>query len=200
MNFQKYIFLLFYYIANISYYLSKEIEDKNENMNDNNIYCDGNDGNCKEKEIRIIIKYTKRSNLIINHFNQLKETIEAENRNIVIIGEDYKLEGTRKKISYTIVALQLILSGTVTCSDSVIYLTRNYIPRSFFDWTYKNKIIKVVFIFLVGNFINSIINNIQPFEIFYDGNLIWSGIKHNGKLIRPKELIKIIHKKILNNK
>ena len=176
MNYKKYILIIFYYIANISYYLSKQIEDKNENMNDNNRYCDGN---CEEKEIRIVIKYTKRSNLVINHFNQLKETIEAENRNIVIIGEDYKLEGTRKKISYTIVALQLILSGTVTCSDSVIYLTRNYIPRSFFDWTYKNKIIKVVFIFLIGNFINSIINNIQPFEIFYDGKLIWSVIKHN---------------------
>ena len=197
MNYKKYFFLLFYYISNISYYSSIQIENKNENKNDNNKYCDGN---CEEKEIRIIIKYTKRSNLVINHFNQLKETIEAENRNIVIIGEDYKLEGTRKKISYMIVALQLILSGTVTCSDSVIYLTRNYIPRSFFDWTYKNKIIKVVSIFLVGNFINSIINNFQPFEIFYDGKLIWSGIKHNGRLIRPKELIKIIHKNILNNK
>ena len=199
MNYKKYIFLLFYYITNISYYSSIKIGDKNENINDNNEYCDG-EGDCKEKEIRIVIKYTKRSNLIINHFNQLKETIEAENRNIVIIGEDYQLEGTRKKISYMIVALQLILSGTVTCADSIIYLTRNYIPRSFFDWTYKNKIIKVVFIFLIGNIINSIINNIQPFEIFYDGKLIWSGIKHNGKLIRPKELIKIIQKKILNNK
>ena len=197
MNYKKYILIIFYYIANISYYLTNQIEDKNENMNDNNKYCDGN---CEEKEIRIVIKYTKRSNLIINHFNQLKEAIEAENRNIVIIGEDYKLEGTRKKISYMIVALQFILSGTVTCSDSVIYLTRNYIPRSFFDWTYKNKIIKVVSIFLVGNLINSIINNIQPFEIFYNGKLIWSGIKHNGILIRPKELIKIIHKNILNNK
>ena len=166
-------------------------------MNDNNKNCDDN---YKEEEIKLIIKYTKKSNLIINHFNQLKESVEAENKNIVIIGEDYKLEGTRKKISYMIVALQLILSGTVTCSDSVIYLTRNYIPRSFFDWTYKNKIIKVVSIFLIGNFINSIINNIQPFEIFYDEKLIWSGIKHNGRLIRPKELIKIIQKKILNIK
>ena len=80
----------------------------------------------------------------------------------------------------------------MTCSENIIYLTRNYIPSSLFDWTHKNKIIKVAFIFIIGNIINSLINNIQPFEIFYNEKLIWSGIKHNGKLIRPRELIKYL--------
>ena len=150
----------------------------------------------KNEEIKIIIKYTQKTNTIINHFYRLKETIEAQNKNYIVIGEDYKLEGTRKKISYTIIILQFILSAIVTCSDSIIYLTRNFIPRYFFDWTNNNKIIKVAFIFIIGNVINSIINNIQPFEIYYNENLIWSGIEHNGRLIRAKELLKLLQKKI----
>ena len=169
-------------------------KQKNNKINNNKIYSNDND-----REIKIIIKYTKNSKLVINHFNQLKESIEAENSKFVVIGEDYKLEGIRKKLSYIIISLQLLLSSIVACSDSVIYITRKFIPRSFFNWTYKHKLIKIVSIFLIGNFINNIINYIHPFEIFCDGKLIWSGLKHNGRLIRPRELLKIIEKDILNN-
>ena len=60
----------------------------------------------------------------------------------------------------------------MTCSDNILYLTKNYIPSSLFNWTYNYKIIKVAFIFIIGNALNSIINNIQPFEIFCDEKLI----------------------------
>ena len=192
MNNNKIIFGIFIIINIISKYSflynkekSKDGIDIDKEFNENN-----------NKEIKIIIKYTKKTNLIINHFNNLKESIEAENKNFIVIGEDYKLEGTRRLISYILIFLEIFLSTIVTCSENIIYLTRNYIPSSLFDWTHKNKIIKVAFIFIIGNIINSIINNIQPFEIFYNEKLIWSGIKHNGKLIRPRELIKLIKKNL----
>ena len=188
MNNKKNIFTILIFAIIISYYLSF-----NKILKEDSIISTNNKIN--EKEIKIIIKYTKKTNTIINHFNQLKEAIEAENKNYVVIGEDYKLEGIRKIISNIIIALELIITTIITCSDSVIYITRNYIPRSYFDWTHKYKILKVVFIFIIGNIINSIINNIRPFEIYYNGKLIWSGINHKGKLIRANELIKILKKK-----
>ena len=175
MNNNKIIFGIFIIINIISKYSflynkekSKDGIDIDKEFNENN-----------NKEIKIIIKYTKKTNLIINHFNNLKESLEAENKNFIVIGEDYKLEGTRKLISYILIFLEIFLSTIVTCSENIIYLTRNYIPSSLFDWTHKNKIIKVAFIFIIGNIINSLINNIQPFEIFYNEKLIWSGIKHS---------------------
>ena len=193
MNNKNYIFYILIISNIISNYIVLNIKEELKEIND---IENNNEINNKEKEIRIIIKYTKKTHTIINHFNNLKDALESENKNIVVIGEDYKLEGIRKKISNTLIILEIILSTIVTCSDSIKYLTRNFIPSSLFNWTYKNKIIKVAFIFIIGNFINNLINNIQPFEIFYEGKLIWSGLKHKGKYIRPRELIKLIQKNI----
>ena len=169
----------------------KEINTHNININDK----DQTDYIDKTNEsLEIVIKYTKNKNFVINHFNILKEDLESKYSNIVVKEEDYHLEGIRRKISFTIIALELILSGIVTCSDSVKYMTQGYIPASFFNWTYKNKILKVAFIFIIGNCINGLINNIRPFEIYCNEKLIWSGLKHKGKLINSRDLIKLIRK------
>ena len=187
MNYKKIIICTFI-IANI---LSNYLFLNNKQKSINKI--DDKDFNNNIK-IKIIIKYFKKNNSIINHFNNIKEALESEYQDIIVIGEDYKIDGTRKLISNILIFIEIILSAIVTCSDSFLYLTRNYIPSSFFNWTYNYKIIKVAFIFIIGNALNSIINNVQPFEIFCDEKLIWSGIKHKGKLIRIGELIKLIKK------
>ena len=197
-NYLFQIIILFYILFKRSIQLNPDNPLEINEIKTNNIDINNQDQtdliDKSNENLEIIIKFTKNKKMVINHFNILKENLESQYKNIIVKDEDYHLVGIRKKISFTIIALELILSGIITCSDSVKYMTQGYIPASFFDWTYKNKIIKVVFVFLIGNFINGMINNIRPFEIYCNEKLIWSGLEHKGKLINSRDLIKLIIK------
>ncbi len=116
--------------------------------------------------------------------------MEKNFKNVIVNGEEYPLSQTRKFLSYSVMAIQfLIFTLLILCNFKNII--NSLLPNNLIDWIGENKLRTFFITFFMGNLLQSNISNTGAFEIFYNGNQIWSKL-NMGDVPNINQLIQIL--------
>ena len=75
--------------------------------------------------------------------------------------------------------------------NSIKPFLNSVISDSYIDWISENKLRSFIIMFFVGNFLQNFISNTGAFEIFYNGNQIWSKL-NMGDVPNINQLIQML--------
>ena len=124
---------------------------------------------------------------------EIQQIMEKNFKNVIVNGEEYPLSQTRKFLSYSVMAIQfLIFTLLILCNFKNIL--NSILPDNLIDWIGENKLRTFFITFFMGNLLQSNISNTGAFEIFYNGNQIWSKIQ-NGGVPNITQLIQILNQR-----
>ena len=124
---------------------------------------------------------------------EIQQIMEKNFKNVIVNGEEYPLSQTRKFLSYSVMAIQfLIFTLLILCNFKNII--NSILPNNLIDWIGENKLRTFFITFFMGNLLQSNISNTGAFEIFYNGNQIWSKIQ-NGNVPNINQLIQILNQR-----
>ena len=116
--------------------------------------------------------------------------MEKNFKNVIVNGEEYPLSQTRKFLSYSVMAIQfLIFTLLILCNFKNII--NSLLPNNLIDWIGENKLRTFFITFFMGNLLQSNISNTGAFEIFYNGNQIWSKL-NMGDVPNINQLIQML--------
>ena len=116
--------------------------------------------------------------------------MEKNIKNVIVNGEEYPLSQTRKFLSYSVMAIQfLIFTLLILCNFKNII--NSILPNNLIDWIGENKLRTFFITFFMGNLLQSNISNTGAFEIFYNGNQIWSKL-NMGDVPNINQLIQML--------
>ena len=116
--------------------------------------------------------------------------MEKNFKNVIVNGEEYPLSQTRKFLSYSVMAIQfLIFTLLILCNFKNIL--NSILPDNLIDWIGENKLRTFFITFFMGNLLQSNISNTGAFEIFYNGNQIWSKL-NMGDVPNINQLIQML--------
>ena len=116
--------------------------------------------------------------------------MEKNFKNVIVNGEEYPLSQTRKFLSYSVMAIQfLIFTLLILCNFKNII--NSILPNNLIDWIGENKLRTFFITFFMGNLLQSNISNTGAFEIFYNGNQIWSKL-NMGDVPNINQLIQML--------
>ena len=120
---------------------------------------------------------------------EIQQIMEKNFKNVIVNGEEYPLSQTRKFLSYSVMAIQfLIFTLLILCNFKNII--NSILPNNLIDWIGENKLRTFFITFFMGNLLQSNISNTGAFEIFYNGNQIWSKL-NMGDVPNINQLIQI---------
>ena len=121
---------------------------------------------------------------------EIQQIMEKNFKNVIVNGEDYPLSQTRKFLSYSVMAIQfLIFTLLILCNFKNIL--NSILPDNLIDWIGENKLRTFFITFFMGNLLQSNISNTGAFEIFYNGNQIWSKL-NMGDVPNINQLIQML--------
>ena len=121
---------------------------------------------------------------------EIQQIMEKNFKNVIVNGEEYPLSQTRKFLSYSVMAIQfLIFTLLILCNFKNII--NSILPNNLIDWIGENKLRTFFITFFMGNLLQSNISNTGAFEIFYNGNQIWSKL-NMGDVPNINQLIQIL--------
>ena len=130
----------------------------------------------------------------VGYFKEVKHQLEARYQDIEVIPEDYPLKNPRKAIYYSMIGIEILLISIILLSDFIKPKIEKYVPPDIIEIFNENKLAKIAMIFMVGQFIGTIITNTGAFEIFCQDKLIWSTIEHNGVKPNLSTIVKLVKK------
>ena len=121
---------------------------------------------------------------------EIQQIMEKNFKNVIVNGEEYPLSQTRKFLSYSVMAIQFLIFTLL-----ILYNFKNIInsilPNNLIDWIGENKLRTFFITFFMGNLLQSNISNTGAFEIFYNGNQIWSKL-NMGDVPNINQLIQML--------
>ena len=121
---------------------------------------------------------------------EIQQIMEKNFKNVIVNGEEYPLSQTRKFLSYSVMAIQfLIFTLLILCNFKNII--NSTITNNLIDWIGENKLRTFFITFFMGNLLQSNISNTGAFEIFYNGNQIWSKL-NMGDVPNINQLIQML--------
>ena len=121
---------------------------------------------------------------------EIQQIMEKNFKNVIVNGEEYPLSQTRKFLSYSVMAIQfLIFTLLILCNFKNI--VDSILPNNLIDWIGENKLRTFFITFFMGNLLQSNISNTGAFEIFYNGNQIWSKL-NMGDVPNINQLIQML--------
>jgi selT/selW/selH-like putative selenoprotein len=121
---------------------------------------------------------------------EIQQIMEKNFKNVIVNGEEYPLSQTRKFLSYSVMAIQfLIFTLLILCNFKNII--NSILPNNLIDWIGENKLRTFFITFFMGNLLQSNISNTGAFEIFYNGNQIWSKL-NMGDVPNINQLIQML--------
>ncbi len=124
---------------------------------------------------------------------EIQQIMEKNFKNVIVNGEEYPLSQTRKFLSYSVMAIQfLIFTLLILCNFKNII--NSLLPNNLIDWIGENKLRTFFLTFVLGNFIQNQIYNTGAFEIFYNGQQIWSKL-NTGNVPDINNLLKLLSQK-----
>ena len=121
---------------------------------------------------------------------EIQQIMEKNFKNVIVNGEEYPLSQTRKFLSYSVMAIQfLIFTLLILCNFK--HIINSLLPNNLIDWIGENKLRTFFITFFMGNLLQSNISNTGAFEIFYNGNQIWSKL-NMGDVPNINQLIQML--------
>ncbi len=123
---------------------------------------------------------------------EIQQIMEKNFKNVIVKGEEYPLNFIRKILSYVVTITQISVFTTMILGESIKPFLINFIPNYLIDWIIENKLLSLVISFFAGNILQSSISNTGAFEIFYNGNQIWSKLQ-TGNVPNINQLIMLLN-------
>ena len=123
---------------------------------------------------------------------EIQQIMEKNFKNVIVKGEEYPLHFIRKILSYLVTITQISVFTTMILGESIKPFLINIIPNYLIDWIIENKLLSLIISFFAGNILQSNISNTGAFEIFYNGNQIWSKLQ-TGNVPNINQLIQILN-------
>ena len=123
---------------------------------------------------------------------EIQQIMEKNFKNVIVKGEEYPLHFIRKILSYVVTITQISVFTTMILGESIKPFLINFIPNYLIDWIIENKLLSLVISFFAGNILQSSISNTGAFEIFYNGNQIWSKLQ-TGNVPNINQLIMLLN-------
>ncbi len=123
---------------------------------------------------------------------EIQQIMEKNFKNVIVKGEEYPLNFIRKILSYVVTITQISVFTTMILGESIKPFLINFIPNYLIDWIIENKLLSLVISFFAGNILQSNISNTGAFEIFYNGNQIWSKLQ-TGNVPNINQLIMLLN-------
>lgn len=124
------------------------------------------------------------------YYEDLKNFVDSRFNDVHMSMEQYPLTPTRQILSNLVILIQII-------SFSMIIFVRRFQPylcenlKQISEEVEQNKVIYCIAIFMSGIFVQNMLANTGAFEVFLNGEQIWSKLD-TGKPIDPKYLIKLL--------
>ena len=123
---------------------------------------------------------------------EIQQIMEKNFKNVIVKGEEYPLHFIRKILSYLVTITQISVFTTMILEESIKPFLINIIPNYLIDWIIENKLLSLIISFFAGNILQSNISNTGAFEIFYNGNQIWSKLQ-TGNVPNINQLIMLLN-------
>ena len=123
---------------------------------------------------------------------EIQQIMEKNFKNVIVKGEEYPLHFIRKILSYLVTITQISVFTTMILGESIKPFLINIIPNYLIDWIIENKLLSLIISFFAGNILQSSISNTGAFEIFYNGNQIWSKLQ-TGNVPNINQLIMLLN-------
>lgn len=123
---------------------------------------------------------------------EIQQIMEKNFKNVIVKGEEYPLHFIRKILSYLVTITQISVFTTMILGESIKPFLINIIPNYLIDWIIENKLLSLIISFFAGNILQSNISNTGAFEIFYNGNQIWSKLQ-TGNVPNINQLIMLLN-------
>ena len=123
---------------------------------------------------------------------EIQQIMEKNFKNVIVKGEEYPLNFIRKILSYVVTITQISVFTTMILGESIKPFLINIIPNYLIDWIIENKLLSLIISFFAGNILQSNISNTGAFEIFYNGNQIWSKLQ-TGNVPNINQLIMLLN-------
>ena len=105
---------------------------------------------------------------------EIEQIMKKNFKNVIVNGEEYPLTSLRKTLSYSIIGFQFLIFSLLILINVIKPILTSIIPNNIIDWIGENKLRTFFLTFVLGNFIQNQIYNTGAFEIFYNGQQIWS--------------------------
>ena len=121
---------------------------------------------------------------------EIQQIMEKNFKNVIVNGEEYPLSQTRKFLSYSVMAIQFLIF-TLLILFNFKNIINSILPNNLIDWIGENKLRTFFITFFMGNLLQSNISNTGAFEIFYNGNQIWSKL-NMGDVPNINQLIQML--------
>ena len=123
---------------------------------------------------------------------EIQQIMEKNFKNVIVKGEEYPLNFIRKILSYVVTITQISVFTTMILGESIKPFLINIVPGYLIDWIIENKLLSLIISFFAGNILQSNISNTGAFEIFYNGNQIWSKLQ-TGNVPNINQLIMLLN-------
>jgi selT/selW/selH-like putative selenoprotein len=123
---------------------------------------------------------------------EIQQIMEKNFQNVIVKGEEYPLHFIRKILSYLVTITQISVFTTMILGESIKPFLINIVPGYLIDWIIENKLLSLIISFFAGNILQSNISNTGAFEIFYNGNQIWSKLQ-TGNVPNINQLIMLLN-------
>ena len=125
---------------------------------------------------------------------EIENIMKRNFKNVIVNGEEYPLTSLRKTLSYSIIGFQFLIFSLLILINVIKPILTSIIPNNIIDWIGENKLRTFFLTFVLGNFIQNQIYNTGAFEIFYNGQQIWSKLD-TGDVPNINDLIQMLTQK-----
>ena len=125
---------------------------------------------------------------------EIEHIMKKNFKNVIVNGEEYPLTSLRKTLSYSIIGFQFLIFSLLILINVIKPILTSIIPNDIIDWIGENKLRTFFLTFVLGNFIQNQIYNTGAFEIFYNGQQIWSKL-NTGNVPDINNLLKLLSQK-----
>lgn len=133
----------------------------------------------KDDYLRLSIEYCEAWSTR-GAFMQVKELVHKNFKNVRVIGSEYPLPKTRKYLLMVIRFAQFLVVPLLLFPKQLKPYTEKLIDNYVMDWISENKMRFGIIAFIAGNAISGMISNTGAFEMFLDGDPIFSALKTGG--------------------
>lgn len=111
---------------------------------------------------------------------QVRDLVHKNFKNVRVIGSEYPLPQGRKYLLMFFRCLQFLVVPLLFFTKELKPYTQNYIDNYVMDWIAENKMKVGIIAFIAGNSICGMISNTGAFEMYLDGDQVFSALKEGG--------------------
>ena len=129
-----------------------------------------------------------------NNYDEIMKYFLSNFTNVEFKGKNYPISTVKTILSYAIYLIQISMMYLVYAQDHAKANFGHIIPRNLFEVLEKKKLMVSIITLFAGNTINNYIQSSGAFEIYVNGNLLFSKLSGEGKGVVPKaqQLVQMI--------